>query len=183
MLTVALLQMSGRHGKHRAVECHVCRRAVRRDRIREHLTTHKRPCKHCGELKQVDELLFHETLCTASVREYECNRQFAEPLECDGAHSVSGTFSTFPLPINQSSDYEYLIAQAIHEAHKLVKKVLLQHPIKAQIAIHLQFYKEPMGVRQYSDKVFRSICEPLLPGSDLVPFFVRVRRYVLARIR
>ena len=44
------------------------------------------------------------------------------------------------------------------------------------------FYKKPAGIKEYSEKVFRSICEPVLPGNDITGFFTRVKTYILARI-
>ena len=171
--------------KNRIVECQHCGIQLRSDILNRHLVTHNtmRSCKFCKKLLRRDKLLKHETLCHDKVDETLCNRAGVQRLETSSTcSSVCGYFNFYKLNVENSNDYDKIIESTLHSAKVLLQDFVKQQSIKAQIVIELLFYKHTVGEREVSEKVFRSLCEPLLMGDDIDSFLNRAKIYIRARI-
>ena len=178
---------SSTHGKNKRVECEKCGISVSSNKLNKHMLTHNelKPCPNCKKEFRSDRLTKHALLCQANVDETLCDRTSGvkERLEHDvDCTSVSGYFKCFKLDIPDSLDYDQIILDSCRSAEKKLLQILQLHPVKAQIVIELTFYREVEGVKDYQEKVFRSICEPLLAGDWLSDYFSRVKPYIRARI-
>ena len=155
--------------KRRGVECPICGKMMRSDTLKRHLPTHNanETCKRCSKQVRSDQLLKHELLCEAKLDESLCNRYVGvhEHIDSDEqCSSVSGFFKSYELQVDKSSDYDRIILDTCNAAKSKILSFLCKHPIKAQIVIGLSFYKGVYEETESSEKVFRSICEPLLVG-------------------
>ena len=175
---------TSRHGKHRKVECPQCKVKMRSDSLNRHLLSHNpsKTCKFCKKSIREDKLLRHELLCQSKVDETLCHRSGVEQIETAEQCSVSGNFKSFPLQVEKSMDYDQVIADTCSAAKDRLVQLLETHPVKVQVVIGLSFYKMAGGEKDLSEKVFRSICEPLVMADDLDAFFGRVKVYIKARI-
>ena len=120
-----------------------------------------------------------------AVNETVCNRYTGvhEHLDFDSTcSSVSGFFKSFELDIDDSADYNQIISSTCRAAKARLSEYLQQHPVKAQLIISLSFYKQIHGEKDVSDKVFRSLCEPLLVGDNIDDFLARAKVYIKAGI-
>ena len=162
-------QASSLHGKHRIVNCSTCGTGVRSDKLTSHVKTYNpsKSCRFCKKQIRNDKILKHETLCRDKVYETLCNRTGAQRLESNATcSSVSGYFNSYERNVENSIDYDVLISRTLEATKVLLLQFLIEQPIKAQIVLILSFYRQPAGEKEVSDKVFRSICEPLLMGDD-----------------
>ena len=167
------------HSKHRKVNCDKCGKSTRSDNLKKHMLTHndKKPCSYCKKDIRSDHLKKHELLCQSKVDELLCDRTtgVSEHLDHDDACvSISGYYKSFNLDIPESNDYDQIISDSCESASSRLIRILEKNPVKAQIVIGLFFYQEVEGERNYQEKVFRSICEPILVEDDLTDFFPRV---------
>ena len=175
------------HGKHRKVNCDQCGKSTRSDKLKKHKLTHneKKPCPYCKKDIRSDQLKKHELLCQSKVDELLCDRTtgVSEHLDHDDACvSISGYYKSFDLDIPDSNDYDQIISDSCESARPKLIQILEKNPVKAQIVIGLFFYQEVEGERDYQEKVFRSICEPILVEDDLTDFFPRVKAFIRAGI-
>ena len=178
-----------KHGKHRLMECGICGKKLNSNKMNKHLLTHngKVPCSHCGKEIRADKLPRHEILCSAGIDVETCNRHSGvseilggnEPCE-----SVSGFFKSFELDIEvDSPDYDTVLKTVTEAAGVKLDYYRNQHPVKAQVLVTLSFYKQAMsGEREESAKVFRSACEPILPGDDLSSYLQRSASLIKVQI-
>ena len=63
-------------------------------------------------------------------------------------------------------------------AKQKIIQILQSHPVKAQLVISLSFHKHVNGEEEQSEKIFRSICEPLLLGDNVDDFLSRAKSYI-----
>ena len=179
---------AGGNGKHRLVECQKCGQRVNSNMLNKHLLTHnaKLQCKYCKKEFRSDKLPRHEILCKSNVDESLCNRHtgIQEVLDTEeSCQSVSGFFKSFLLPVSSpSSDYDGILKTVTEEAGQKLDVYLQKHPVKAQIVVLLSFYKNVLGEKVESEKVFRSICEPLVSGDNLSDFLRRASAYIKLEI-
>ena len=159
---------------------------MRSDTLSRHSKTHNptTPCKFCNEHIRVDKLLKHETLCKDKIDPRFCDRTTSVigdgRLTCE---AVNGTFRSYELNILKHKDYELIMTEVTRAAKHLIVKLLEQGPIKAQIIVTLTFEKRNNEGYITSEKVFRSICEPLVLGDDLEKYVSRVKYYIMQRIQ
>ena len=178
-------EQQGGDGRHLTVKCPQCSKTMRSDKLNTHMLTHSpsKPCRFCKNDFRSDKLRKHEALCQAKVDESLCDRSGVERLDSEErCASVSGFFNSYQLEVEKSGDYDEVISNTCTAAKDLLNKLLKKHPIKAQIVIGLVFYRQTSGGKVLSEKVFRSICEPLLLGDNIEDFFSRVKIYIKARI-
>ena len=179
------IELSTAHGKHQTVECPHCQKKMGSTKLKAHIPTHNimKPCKFCKNDFRSDRLLKHEALCQSKVDESLCSRSSVERLDAEEqCASVSGFFKSYQLQVEKSGDYDEVISNTCTAAKDLLTKLLKKHPIKAQVVIGLSFYRQTLGEKVLSEKIFRSICEPLLMGDDVEDFLGRAKTYIKARI-
>ena len=169
--------------KHRVVECPICDKQMRSDVLKRHLPTHNayEMCKSCKKQVRSDQLLKHELLCEAKLDETLCNRYSGvhEHMDSDElCSSVLGFFKSYELKVDNSGDYDHIILDSCAAAKPKILHFLSKHPIKAQLVIGLSFYKGVYEETETSEKVFRSICEPLLAGDDIDEYLARAKSYI-----
>ena len=169
--------------KHLMVECPKCFKRMRSDKLKRHLPAHnsKHPCNSCKKLFRSDKLARHEVLCHSHIDESLCNRYSGVHEHMDNdehCSSVSGYFRSFDLNVEKSSDYDQILADSCTAAKKKITQILRAHPIKAQLVISLSFHKHVHGEEERSEKMFRSICEPLLLGDNVDDFLSRAKSYI-----
>ena len=169
--------------KHRLMECPICHKQMRSDTLKRHLPTHNpsSSCKVCKKEVRSDQLLKHELLCESKMDESLCNRYIGvhEHIDDDEyCSSVSGFFKSFELQIDNSGDYDRIILDSCTAAKSKILHFLSKHPIKTQLVITLSFYKGVYEETECSEKVFRSICEPLLVGDDVDEYLIRAKAYI-----
>ena len=170
--------------KNARVSCNVCSTAMRLDTLGRHLKTHNLsfPCQHCKKMIRSDKLLRHEILCRDKIDDRNCHRSGVECLPDPLATSVSGYFSSYLLDVPEKHDYDEILNDTCNMAKELLKEFLKRGPVKAQLLIELTFYKTGVERTTRSEKCFRSVCEPLLLGSDLVRFMARTKSYIKDKI-
>ena len=173
-----------KQGKHARVICKVCSTTVRSDTLGRHIKTHNSsfPCHHCQKKIRSDKLLRHETLCRDNIDERICHRDEVDCLLDPTTTSVSGYFSSYLLDIPEKHDYDEILIDTCNLAKGLLKEVLKRTPVKAQLVLGLTFYKTGVEGTTRSEKCFRSVCEPLLMGSDIASFMTRAKSYIKGRI-
>ena len=169
--------------KHRLVQCPICNKAIRSDNLKRHLPTHNSngTCSACKKQIRSDQLFKHELLCQAKLDESLCNRYSGvhEHLDSDEqCSSVSGFFKSYELQVDESSDYDRIILDSCTAAKSKILNFLGRHPIKCQLVIGLSFYKGVYEETESSEKVFRSLCEPLVAGDDIDEYLARVKSYI-----
>ena len=169
--------------KNQVGECPVCFKRMRSDNLKRHIPTHniKQPCSNCKKLVRSDKLKKHELLCSSNVNESLCNRHSGvceHMVAEEQCNSVSGFFRSFALSVEKSSDYDRILSDSCAAARQKIGSLLLAHPIKAQLVISLSFYKHVHGEKETSEKVFRSICEPLLYGGNVDQYLGRAKSYI-----
>ena len=172
--------------KRKAVECPVCGGVFRSDHLNRHLLTHNqfKSCRYCKNQIRSDKLFRHEVLCKSLVDERLCNRFNVESLHhTTHCSSVSGHFTCLELAVEDEIDYDAILWNACADAKRLLESLLSHHPVKAQLVLVLSFYRQPEDRNEVSEKVFRSICEPLLLGDDIDEFLARVRIYIRGQIQ
>ena len=166
-------------------ECAYCKRVVRIDMMQTHLKTHNpsRRCKFCKKMVRTDLLIKHEILCKDQVDETLCNRQDCKwldtHLECS---ALSGCFKKFNLSVENSLDYDEILANVTNAAGTFLHDLISAHPVKAQMVLDLQFYHDSYEGREFASKIFRSIMEPLLVGDNLDKYLARARIYLKSQI-
>ena len=178
-------QTSGGDGQHQTVKCPQCAKTMRSDKLNAHMLTHSpsKTCQFCKKNVREDKLLKHETLCQSKVDESLCDRSGVQRLDAEEqCTSVAGFFNSYQLEVEKSGDYDEVISNTCTAAKDLLNKLLKKHPIKAQIIIGLTFYRQTSGGKVLSEKVFRSICEPLLLGDNIEDFLSRAAVYIKSRI-
>ena len=172
--------------KHRKVDCPECNKPFRSDNLKRHLSTHSKLIKECRYCKkQIPEinLLKHETLCQDKVDERLCNRSCVDRLETMATcTSVSGFFNVYELKVEQSNDYDVILKRTCNAANLLLQDFVKYQPVKVQIVVDLLFYKQTLDGREESEKVFRSLCEPLILGDNISSLLNRAESYIRARI-
>ena len=171
--------------KHRKVNCPHCGKELLSNNLKLHIKSHNimTLCRFCKKQVRVDKLLKHETLCHDKVDETLCNRSNVQMLKTSPTStSVSGYFNSYKLNVEDNFDYDTIIARTLEATKSLLLQFVTEHPIKAQIVITLSFYRQITEEREVSDKVFRSICEPLLMGDDINNFLNRAKVYIRAQI-
>ena len=178
---------SSTHGKYTRVNCEKCGISISSNMLNKHMLTHNemQPCPYCKKELRSDKLTKHVLLCQFKVDESLCDRttgvkeQLSHDVDCT---SVCGYFQCFNLSIPASMDYDQIIADSCQSSESKLLQILQLHPVKVQIVISLSFYQEVEGEKKYQEKVFRSMCEPLLAGDHLPDYFSRVKSYIRARI-
>ena len=157
---------------------------MKSNKLNRHLATHNenKMCRYCKKEIREDKLEKHEVLCKDKVNEKHCNRTdgICEQVESDpDCSSVAGLFNSYTLKVDDTSDYDIILNDTCDAAKKKLVEYLIKHPVKAQIIISLVFYKnDASGERVESEKVFRSVCEPLLIGNDIGEFLTRVNETI-----
>lgn len=167
------------------VQCPKCQKSMRSDTLNRHLKTHNpsTPCKFCKKLVRDDQLLRHETLCKDGINETECNRNDCEKLETHlECSSVSGSFKTFKLNVENSLDYDKMLTSLLTAAKALILQLVIQCPIKAQVWLELKFFQQTSYGKEETGRIFRSIIEPLLEGSKVDEFLERSKVYLKKQI-
>ena len=172
--------------RRRAVtECGICHEKVRVDNLRKHMLSHNpmKKCKFCKVRVREDQLKRHEILCKDHVDERLCNRQGVEMLQTDiECSSVHGLFKSFKLGVVDAVDYDQIIHNTLEASKTLLTELIKKTPIKAQIVLALSFYRETPDEKLLAEKVFRSICEPLILGDNIDNFLGRANSYIREQI-
>ena len=78
----------------------------------------------------------------------------------------------------QNQDYDNVLKSVMSAAQPKIIQLRNKNPLKVQIIVHLEFVKQHADpfegiINLYSDKCFRSACEPILEGDDLSLFLGR----------
>ncbi|MCP4456717.1 MAG: hypothetical protein GY816_01615 [Cytophagales bacterium] len=165
------------------IECAICDKGIRPDKLNKHMLTHKnkKACSYCKKNIREDKLAAHELLCKSKVDETLCNRYTGvfQHLDTDeSCSSVFGFFQSIKLNVEESADYNQILTDTCQAARTKLSTYVQKHPVKAQIVVALSFYKEIHGETVKCDKVFRSICEPIMVGDELTDFFHRVKIHI-----
>ena len=174
-----------RTNKNRIVKCPTCQRRFRSDTLNKHLKTHNpsKKCKYCKRDVRSDLLLRHETLCKDGVDETLCNRGDCTWMESElESSSVKGCFRIYNLDIENSVDYDVILSNATAKASTFLQNLVSIHPIKSQIVLDLEFYHDSYEGRDYANKIFRSIMEPVLVGDNLCKYLARAKTYIKGQI-
>lgn len=176
---------AGTVDKHIKVQCPTCNQQMRSDKLKRHMKIHNpdRECRFCKKMIRTDLLFRHMVLCRDQVDETLCNREDCTLLQSNlESSSVEGCFRKFKLNIEKSRDYEKLLSNAVAAAGACIQDLVSQHPIKAQVVLELGFFHDSYEGREYANKVFRSIIEPIILGDDLEKYLTRSRIYLKGQI-
>ena len=174
-----------RTNKNRIVKCPTCQRCVRSDTLNKHLKTHNpsKKCNYCKRFVRSDLLLRHETLCKDGVDETLCNREDCTWLESElESSSVKGCFRIYNIDIENSVDYDVILSNAAAKASAFLQNLVSIHPVKSQIVLDLEFYHDSYEGRDYANKIFRSIMEPVLVGDNINKYLARAKTYIKGQI-
>lgn len=183
-------QATSSHGKHRILHCTVCDKGVPSNKLNRHMLVHNPmvPCPTCGDEFRSDKLPRHSILCKDGIAESTCNR-YSGVSEIDGSGSgcftsVGGFFKSHNLEIeSERKGYDEILDEVCGVSEKMLNSQVKSHPIKAQVAMDLIFYKTlPTGEKETSQKCFRSICEPILLTDHIPDYLARVKAYIKLQI-
>ena len=178
------ISKSSGNNKNKIMDCPECQKQFRSDKLKRHLNTHNpfKDCSFCKQKFQEHKLVKHEVLCRDKVNEKHCNRTYGvhQHIENDPyCSSVTGMFNSYTLPIENSSDYDFILREICDAAKEKLENYILKHPVKAQIITSLIFNKtDASGERVESEKVFRSACEPILIGDEINGFLGRAKETI-----
>ena len=176
-------QKSG-HNYNKLIKCPQCIKNFRSDTLNRHLKTHNNvvKCNKCKQPIRTDKMTRHKILCDANIDVSKCNRSSeTADLDIDNASckSVNGHFKSFDLDVRvKKQDYDNVLKSVMSAAQPKIIQLRKKNPLKVQVVVHLEFVKQHADpfegiLKQYSDKRFRSACEPILEGDDLSSFLGR----------
>ena len=169
--------------KHPILECPICSKRMRSDNLKRHIPTHnpEKPCRNCKKFFRSDKLAKHELLCSSDIDESLCNRHSGvhEHLNSEEEYtSIAGYFRSYKLDVDKSSDYDQILSDSCIAAGNKITPFVQKNPIKVQLVITLSFQKHVLNDRDYSEKAFRSICEPLLLADNVADLLSRAKSYI-----
>jgi len=96
-------------------------------------------------------------------------------LDCVSS-SVNGHFKRWDLAIQRTENYDEMLDETCARSKDILQELLKVQPVKAQVILTVGFSHAHGGEGDvYTEATFRTICEPLLIGSNLPEYLSRVK--------